>query len=293
MAKKKAALLGVEQRQAFLEPYHAELSMRRQCRLLGVSRSAVYYRPKKIPEREVAQAFLRDRIWEIFSAHPVYGYRRICAVLRREGLAVNPKRIRSLMRDMGLRAIYPKRRLSIGNIQHKKYPYLLGDVEITHADQVWSSDITYIRLPKGFCYLTAVMDWYSRRVISWELSNTLDADFCVSALNEALSSGTPEIFNSDQGCQYTSEAFTGALQAKGIAISMDGKGRCYDNILTERLWRTVKYEEVFLKEYGSMIEARKELGRFFRWYNKERPHQSLGYQTPDEMYYRRVLAPAG
>ena len=267
--------------------------MRRQCSLLSVSRSTVYYRLKKDSERETSKSSLRNRIWEIFSAHPVYGYRRICAVLRREGHAVNPKRIRTLMRNMGLQAIYPKRRLSIGNAKHKKYPYLLKSVEITHSDQVWSSDITYIRLPKGFCYLTAVMDWYSRRVISWELSNTLDADFCVSALDEALLAGTPEIFNSDQGSQYTSAEFTGRLLAKGISISMDGKGRAFDNILTERLWRTVKYEEVFLKEYGSMAEAKKDLARFFGWYNEERPHQSLGYQTPDEMYYGRVLAPAG
>jgi len=267
--------------------------MRRQCRLLSVSRSTAYYRPRKNPEHEAETARLRDRIWEIFTANPVYGYRRICAVLRREGRVVNPKRIRSIMQDMGLQAIYPKRRLSIGNAQHKKYPYLLENVAITRSDQVWSSDITYIRLPRGFCYLTVVLDWYSRRVISWNLSNTLDADFCVSALNEALLSGTPEIFNSDQGCQYTSSDFTGVLLSNGIAISMDGKGRAFDNILNERLWRTVKYEEVLLKEYKSLAEARMELAQFFRWYNEERPHQSLGYQTPDEVYYGRVLAPAG
>lgn len=236
---------------------------------------------------------MRDRIWEIFSEHPVYGYRRVWAMLERSGYAVTPERVRAVMRDMGLRAIYPKRRLSIANAQHKKYPYLLQDVEITHSDQVWSTDITYIRLPKGFCYLTAVMDWYSRRVISWEVSLTLDADFCVSALERALSTGTPEIFNSDQGCQYTSETFTGRLLAKGVSISMDGKGRAFDNILTERLWRTVKYEEVLLKEYVSIAEARMELGPFFEWYNGERPHQSLSYQTPDEVYYDRVLLPAG
>lgn len=269
------------------------MSVRRQCLLLSVSRSGVYYRPKENPAKHAERVSLRDRVWEIFSAHPVYGYRRICAVLRREGHEVNPKRIRSMMREMGLRAIYPKRRLSIGNAQHKKYPYLLSGVKIERPDQVWSSDITYIRLPKGFCYLTVVMDWYSRRVISWELSNTLDADFCVSALDEALSTGTPEVFNSDQGCQYTSEAFTGRLLSAGVAISMDGKGRAFDNIFTERLWRTVKYEEVFLKEYGSMLEARQELRQFFMWYNEERPHQSLDYQTPNEAYCDRVLLPTG
>lgn len=276
-----------------MEPAHTDLSMRRQCALLSVPRSGVYYRPRENPAREAEASALRDLIWEEFSAHPVYGYRRICAVLRRAGHKVTPKRIRSLMREMGLQAIYPKRRLSIGDARHKKYPYLLSNVKIERQDQVWSSDITYIRLPKGFCYLTAVMDWHSRRVISWELSNTLDADFCVSALDEALLTGTPEIFNSDQGCQYTSEAFTGRLLKAGVAISMDGKGRAFDNIFTERLWRTVKYEEVFLKEYGGMLEARHELGRFFKWYNEERPHQSLGYQTPDEVYYDQALSPTG
>lgn len=197
------------------------------------------------------------------------------------------------MQDLGLKAIYPKRKLSIGHASHKKYPYLLKDVAITRADQVWSSDITYIRLPRGFCYLTAVLDWYSRRVISWELSLTLDADFCVSALKAALAKGRPEIFNSDQGSQYTSEAFTGCLTAAGVKISMDGQGRAFDNILSERLWRTVKYEEVFLKEYRSLREAREELGRFFKWYNEDRPHQSLAYRTPDEVYYGLVLSPAG
>jgi putative transposase len=269
------------------------LSTRCQCRLLSIHRSGVYYRPKENPEREADDSALRDRIWEIFSAHPVYGYRRVWAMLDRSGCTITPKRVRAIMRDMGLRAIYPRRRLSIGNAQHKKYPYFLKGVDITRPNQVWSTDITYIRLPKGFCYLTAIMDWYSRRVISWELSMTLDADFCVSALDRALSTGTPEIFNSDQGCQYTSEAFAGRLLAKGVSISMDGKGRAFDNILTERLWRTVKYEEVLLKEYGSMAEARMELGRFFEWYNGERPHQSLGYQTPDEVYYGRVLLPTG
>jgi putative transposase len=267
--------------------------MRRQCWLLSITRSGVYYEARKNPSKELEDHALRDLIWKEFSAHPVYGYRRICAVLRRSGHQVNPKRIRSLMRKMNLRAIYPKRRLSISNTQHQKYPYLLSGLKITRREQVWSSDITYIRLPKGFCYLTAVMDWHSRRVISWELSNTLDASFCVSALDAALLTGTPEIFNSDQGSQYTSEDFTGRLLKAGVAISMDGKGRAFDNIFTERLWRTVKYEEVFLKEYEGMLAARRELGRFFKWYNEERPHQSLGYHTPSEVYYDRSLSPTG
>ena len=270
------------------------MPIRRQCRLLAVPRSGVYYRPRENPEREANDSALRDLIWDVFTDRPVYGYRRIWAELWRKGHKVTPKKIRGLMREMGLRAIYPKRRLSISNAKHKKYPYLLANVAIARPDQVWASDITYIRLPKGFCYLTAVMDWFSRRVISWELSMTLDADFCVSALDRAFLTGRrPEIFNSDQGCQYTSEAFTGRLLAAGVAISMDGKGRVFDNILVERLWRTVKYEEVLLKEYGSLAEARVELDRFFRWYNGDRPHQSLGYQTPDEVYYGRVLSPTG
>ena len=267
--------------------------MRQQCRLLSIPRSGVYYRPRKNPDRAANDSALRDRIWQIFTKSPVYGYRRISEELGRQGYETPPKRVRNLMREMGLRAIYPKRRLSIGNASHKKYPYLLEGVAITRPDQVWSSDITYIRLPKGFCYLTAVMDGYSRRVISWELSMMLDADFCVSALDRALETGRPEVFNSDQGCQYTSEVFTRRLLEAGVAISMTGKGRVFDNIRIERLWRTVKYEEVLLKEYGSLAEAREELDRFFRWYNEERLHQSLGYQTPDEVYYGRVLAPAG
>ena len=216
------------------------------------------------------------------------------AQLCRDGHGVNGKRVRRLMREMGLAAIYPKRRLSVANKQHRKCPYLLSGVKIARPDQVWSSDITYIRLPKGFCYLTVVMDWHSRRVLSWEASAGLETDFCLVALERALSTGRrPEIFNTDQGCQYTSEAFTGRLRAAGVRISMDGKGRCFDNIFTERLWRTVKYEEVFLKEYSDLSEARLELGKFFAWYNEERLHQHLGYCTPTEIYEGRFLLPAG
>jgi putative transposase len=240
------------------------------------------------------EAALRARMFAIFTRAPVYGYRKMGAQLRRDGYVVNGKRVRRLMREMGLRAIYPKRRLSVGDRQHVKYPYLLSGVAIARPDQVWATDITYIRLPGGFCYLTAVMDWYSRRVLSWEASASLDTDFCLVALERALASGrAPEIFNTDQGSQFTSEVFTGRLRAAGVAISMDGKGRCFDNIFTERLWRTVKYEEVFLKEYADLAEARRELGTFFAWYNGERLHQHLGYCTPTEVYEGRVLAPAG
>jgi putative transposase len=240
------------------------------------------------------EAAIRARMFGIFLRAPVYGYRKMGEQLRRDGYAVNGKRVRRLMREMGLAAIYPKRRLSAANRQHRKFPYLLADMKIERPDQVWASDITYIRLPKGFCYLTAVMDWFSRRVISWELSAGLDTDFCLAALERALATGRrPEIFNTDQGSQYTSEAFTGRLLELGVRVSMDGKGRCFDNIFTERLWRTVKYEEVFLKEYADLAEARLELGLFFDWYNGERLHQSLGYRTPSEVYEGRVLSPTG
>jgi putative transposase len=268
--------------------------MRRQCRLLGVPRSGRYYRSAPRPEAGEDEAALKTRIFALFTKAPTYGYRKVTKQLHRDGQAVNAKRVRRLMREMGLAAIYPKRRLSATNRQHRKYPYLLSGVAIERPDQVWSTDITYLRLPKGFCYLTAVMDWYSRRVLSWEVSATLDTDFCLAALERALATGKrPEVFNSDQGCQFTSEAYTGRLLAAGVSISMDGKGRCFDNIFTERLWRTVKYEEVFLKEYEDLAEARRELGKFFVWYNEERLHQHLDYATPQEVYEGRVLLPTG
>ena len=283
------------ERRAALDPRHPRLSIRRQCRLLGVSRSGTYYRSATpTPERGSEEAVIKARIFAIFTKAPVYGYRKVGERLRRDGHAVNGKRVRRLMREMGLAAIYPKKRLSASNRQHKKYPYLLSGVEIVRPDQVWSTDITYIRLPRGFCHLTAVMDWHSRLVLSWEVSASLDTDFCLAALERALATGRrPEIFNSDQGSQFTSEAFTGRLLAEGIRISMDGKGRCFDNIFTERLWRTVKYEEVFLKEYEDLADARRELGKFFAWYNGERLHQHLDYATPREVYEGRVLLPAG
>jgi len=233
-------------------------------------------------------------MFSIFTQAPVYGYRRMAAQLGRDGFPVNGKRVRRLMREMGLAAIYPKRRLSLANRQNRKYPYLLAGVDIARPDHAWASDITYIRLPQGYCYLVAVMDLYSRRALSWEVSAGLETDFCLSALEGALASGRrPEIFNTDQGSQYTSEAFTGRLLAEGIRVSMDGKGRCFDNIRMERLWRTVKYEEVFLKEYADLAAARLELGRFFAWYNGERLHQHLDYRTPNEVYEGRCLSPAG
>jgi putative transposase len=215
---------------------------------------------------------------------PFYGSRRLTAWLRTQGWLVNRKRISRLMRLMGLEAIYPKPRLSRGRKDHKKYPYLLSGVEVARVNQVWSTDITYIRLHSGFLYLVAVMDWYSRHVLAWETSICLDSDFCVRALERALSRGCPEIFNTDQGVQFTSESFIEILEKRGIQVSMDGKGRALDNVFVERLWRSVKVEDVYLKDYRSVIEAVEGLGKYFRFYNEKRLHQSLGYRTPGSVY---------
>jgi len=258
------------------------LSVRRQCALLGLSRRGLYYRPVDESARNLQFMRLID---EVYTQRPFYGVRKMTAHLRRAGEAVNPKRVRRLMREMGLEAIYPKPRLSLAGEGHPRYPYLLKGLLIDRPDQVWCADITYLRLRRGFLYLAAVMDWSSRRVLSWELSGSLEADFCLQALQEALRQGTPEIFNTDQGVQFTCEAFTGALKAQGVKISMDGRGRCYDNIFVERLWRTVKYEEVYLRDYADPVEARQGLKAYFRFYNEQRPHQALDYRTPAEVYF--------
>lgn len=222
---------------------------------------------------------------EQFTQTPFYGTRRLCAVLQEKGHIVNRKKMRRLMQEMGLEAIYPKPNLSMGNKIHKKYPYLLRGYAINRPGQVWSEDITYIRLEKGFGYLTAIIDWFSRYVLSWRLSNLLDTDFCLEALEEALRKGCPEIFNTDQGVQFTSHEFTRHLEDKGIAISMDGKGRALDNVFVERLWRSVKYEEVYLKDYKTMREAQEGLQKYFEFYNLKRPHQSLDYKKPHEVHF--------
>jgi putative transposase len=215
---------------------------------------------------------------------PFYGIRRITVWLRSLGHMVNRKRVSRLMRLMGIEAIRPKKRLTMSDSRHKKYPYLLKGLTIDRPDQVWASDITYVRMRHGFIYLVAVMDWFSRYVVGWSVSITLDAEFCVEALIESLSLSKPQIFNTDQGSQFTSTAFTGVLESQGVAISMDGRGRAFDNIFIERLWRSVKYEEVYLKEYDGVKEAVRSLGEYFRFYNQERPHQSLGYKTPYQVY---------
>jgi putative transposase len=260
---------------------HPSLSVVRQCRLLDISRSGLYYQPKGISEEDLALMKLIDRQYLVT---PFYGARKIAAWLKSQGRRVNRKRVRRLMRIMGLKAIYRRPRTSKPAVGHKIYPYLLGGMQITRPNQVWAADITYIPMARGFLYLVAIIDWYSRYVLSWRLSNTLDAAFCVEVLEEALRKGRPEIFNTDQGSQFTSETFTGLLEQHGVRISMDGKGSYNDNLFIERLWRTVKYEEVYLKAYQDGRDARIGLGNYFRFYNTERPHQALGYRTPAEVY---------
>ena len=265
-----------------IDSNHPGISIQRQCELVDLSRSAYYYHPK--PESDL-NLLLMNLIDEQFTRAPFYGVPRMTAWLRRQGYGVNRKRIQRLMRFMGLEAIHPRPRLSRPSKEHTIYPYLLNGVTMERPDQVWGTDITYIRLAHGFIYLMAIMDWYSRFVVAWELSNTLEGAFCLEALNTALAVSQPEIFNSDQGSQFTSLEFTGCLKALGIAISMDGRGRVFDNIFVERLWRTVKYEEVYLNHYSSVREARAGLGEYFKFYNTERIHSSLGYRTPEEVYF--------
>ena len=225
---------------------------------------------------------------EEFTRHPFYGVARMTAYLGRQGWSVNVKRVRRLMRQMGLEAIYPKPKLSQAHPDHRVYPYLLRDLAIVRPNQVWSTDITYIRLLHGFLYLVAIMDWFSRYVLSWEVSISLDTTFCLTALDQALQQARPEIFNSDQGCQFTSVAFTGRLQAAEIAISMEGRGRVYDNIFVERLWRSVKYETVYVHDWHQVTEASTGLSEYFAFYNQERPHQALGHTPPAEVYFGRA-----
>jgi len=258
----------------------------RQCHLLGISRSGLYYQPKGHSDDDLMLMKLIDRQ---YLATPFYGARKIAVELKKQkGLSVNRKRVRRLMQRMGIRAVYRRPRTTKPAPGHKIYPYLLRDLKITRPNQVWAADITYIPMARGFLYLVTIIDWYSRYVISWRLSNTLDTDFCIAALEEALGKGKPEIFNTDQGSQFTSEAFTGLLKEHGVRISMDGKGSYNDNLFIERLWRTVKYEEVYLKAYEDGREARVSLGEYFHFYNTTRPHQSLGYLTPGEVYGNAV-----
>jgi putative transposase len=276
--------LPVAERKALVEVEHRSISISRQCELLGLARSSFYYEPRPETEENLRLMQMLDKQ---YTATPCYGVLKMTAFLKSQGEKVNPKRVRRLMRKMGLEAIYPKPNLSRPQDNVRKYPYLLRGKTITAPNQVWSTDITYIPLPKGYLYLVAVIDWHSRYVLSWELSNTMDITFCLSALEKALAQNTPEIFNSDQGSQFTSPIFTGRLEKEGIAVSQDGRGRALDNIFIERLWRSVKYEDVYPKRYTSPREAFNELEKYFHFYNNERIHQSLDYQTPATVHFKQ------
>lgn len=278
--------MNITERRQMINENHKYLSIRQQCLLLNVNRSHLYYQPSDESEYNLILMRLLD---EEYTRHPFKGVIKMVHHLKDLNYLVNKKRVRRLLRLMGLMAIYPKPNTSESCKKHKKYPYLLKGITIDRPNQVWSTDITYIRLAHGFIYLVAVMDWYSRYVLSWKISNSLEADFCVEALEDALMLyGFPEIFNSDQGVQFTSEIFTGLLLAQGIKISMDAKGRAFDNIFLERLWRTVKYEEVYLHDYASPVEAKEKLGKYFNFYNYGRHHQALDYKKPAEIYFNKV-----
>jgi putative transposase len=281
--KKKLELNNKEKR-LLIENYNEKIPIYRQCEIIGLNRATYYLEPKMESEKNL---ILMDLIDKEYLKHPFLGSRRLAVVMKDYGHIVNRKRIQRLMKIMGIEAIYPKRNLSIGISPVKKYPYLLKNMKITRPNQVWSTDITYIKLVNGFLYLVAVIDWYSRYVISWELSNTLGIDFCLEALEEALKLGTPNIWNNDQGSQFTSPQFVSVLEKSGISISWDGRGRALDNIFIERLWRSLKYEEVYLKEYLNGQEAWNGIGNYFTYYNNNRPHQSLGYRKPAEVHFEK------
>jgi putative transposase len=266
-----------------IERGHTEFSLRRQCELLGLPRSGLY----SVPAPETADNLrLMRLIDEHYTRAPFYGSRRMTAWLCRGGYAVNRKRVQRLMRTMGLEAIYPRPRLSQGGADHRVYPYLLRGIMLYRPNQVWSADITYVPMRQGFMYLVAILDWYSRYVVSWHLSNTMDVALCLTALEEALTHGRPEIFNTDQGAQFTSLAFTTQLEIAQVAISMDGRGRVFDNIFVERLWRTVKYEDIYLKDYHTVLALEGGLRQYFGFYNHQRLHEALDYRTPAEVHFR-------
>ena len=263
------------------------LSMRRQCGLLSLHRSTAFYEPAAIDEDDLAIMRLLD---EEYLRHPFYGSRKMQVWLHGQGYAVNRKRVQRLMRLMGIEGLNPRGATSRPHPKHKKYPYLLRTLDVVRANQVWATDITYIPMARGFVYLIAIVDWFSRRVLAWRLSNTLDTGFCIGALDEALRRwGTPEIFNTDQGAQFTADEFLAVLKANEVQISMDGKGRWMDNVFVERLWRSVKYEEVYLHAYTDVAEAKRRIGDYLAFFNDERPHQALGYCTPSEIYLASLM----
>jgi putative transposase len=269
---------------------HQQLTVTRQCQLLGLPRSTFYHVPA--PQSEENLRLMRV-IDEVYTDSPFFGSRQMMRWLRRQGYRISRKRVRRLMRLLDLEAIYEKPSLSRANAAHPVYPYLLRDLVVDRPNQAWATDITYLPIQGGYIYLCAVLDWYSRRVLAWELSNTLDASFCVRAVGRAIAQfGPPEIFNTDQGCQFTSAEFTHPLLDRGVKLSMDGKGRCLDNVFVERLWRTVKYEEVYLKSYVSLIDAHAQLDHYFRFYNLRRPHSVHDGRTPDEAYRQPLPAAA-
>lgn len=279
---KKNQVLSVDDARRCIDPLSHEISIARQCELLGLNRSSFYYQPSS----QVGDINLRlmHKLDELYTEHPYYGVRRMTACLRRDQEEVNIKRVRRLLRLMGLEAIYPKKNLSKANKEHVIYPYLLRDIAIVRNDQVWSTDITYIRLRNGFVYLMAVIDWFSRYVLDWQLNISLEADFCIETLDRVLQNGKPEIFNTDQGSQFTTPRFVKPLLNNGILVSMDGRGRALDNVFVERLWRSVKQEKVYLEDFKTVKEAKTGIADYFEYYNHRRPHQSLDYKTPAEVY---------
>lgn len=263
-----------------VEPNNKVLSISQQLALLNLARSTYYYKLRVNHEDEI---FMRE-IDAIHTEKPFYGTRKLCKEMQKKGYSIGRKRMTRLLKKLGIKITYPKPKTSISNAQHKKYPYLLKNMKINKPNQVWATDITYIKLSKGWIYLVAIIDWHSRYVISWEIATSLDSTFCIRALESALRKSRPEIFNSDQGVQFTSKNYTNILESNGVQISMDGKGSYYDNIFVERLWRTIKYEEVYLKAYGSVKEAYDSIKKFIHFYNHERFHQALDYKTPSEVY---------
>jgi putative transposase len=273
-------------KRACIDPADEQLSLRRQCELLGLNRSNIYYQAQATSEEDLLVMRLLD---EQYMRTPFYGTRRMCAQLRLLGHDVNRKRVQRLMRLLGIEAIYPKPRTSTPNHAHRIYPYLLKDYAITRPTQVWSADITYVPINGGFMYLFAVIDWFSRYVLSWSLSNTMDTEFCLEGLESALRQGTPVIFNTDQGSQFTSDAFTRMVESHGVSVSMDGRGRCHDNIFIERLWRSLKYEDIYLKDYSGVPALDQGIHEYFNFYNTQRLHQSLNYRTPHQVHYPELL----
>lgn len=275
----------LERRKSLLEPETKIFSQRKQCELLGIARSGLYYRPRDPAPEDLE---LMKAIDQQYLKTPFYGRRRMTVEMRKQGFFTGEKRVRTAMKLMGLEAIYPKPNLSKSHSEHKKYPYLMKNMKVERADQAWAADITYLPLHRGFGYLFAIIDWYSRYVIEWELSNLLDVDFCIEALERSLKEKHPEIFNTDQGVQFTSCSFTGRLEKEGVQISMDGKGRALDNVFVERLWRSVKYEDIYPKGYVSLKDVAAGLKNYFQFYNEARPHQGLGNRTPAEVYYEKT-----